>query len=159
LDTAQGGVAEVEVDVIPLLEPERAGAFVGAEAEQRLGGDDVAAARLAPRDSLELAQLLERVDADVGVRADADPDAAGTHVLERQEPVAEVRLGREAGTDPSTGSREQVEFGAVGVRRVHDCRALAEAAGALEQLNWPDAVLGEALLDLARLFVRVNVER
>ena len=45
LDTAQRRVGEVDLDVVPLLEPERAGALVGAEAEQRLGRDDVAAAR------------------------------------------------------------------------------------------------------------------
>ena len=150
---------KVDLDVIPFLEAERARALVGAEAEQRLGGDDVAAARLAPRDPLELAQLLERIDADVGVRADADPDAAGAHALDRQEAVAEVRLRRQACTDTRAGTGEQVELGAVGVRRVHDGRALAEAAGPIEQLDRPDAVLGEALLDLARLFVRVHVQR
>ncbi len=35
----------------------------------------------------------------------------------------------------------------------------AEAAGAVEQLDRPAAVLGEALLDLARLLVGVDVQR
>ena len=56
-------------------------------------------------------------------------------------------------------AREQVELGSVGVRRVDDRRSLREAPGPLEQLDRPDAVLGEALLDLARLFVRVHVQR
>jgi len=42
---------------------------------------------------------------------------------------------------------------------VDDCRVLAETAGALEQLDRTEAVLGETLLDLARLLVGVNVER
>ena len=54
---------------------------------------------------------------------------------------------------------EQVELAAVGVRRVHDRRARAEAAALGEQLDRAQAVLGEALLDLARLLVRVHVQR
>ena len=34
-------------------------------------------------DPLEFAQLFERIDADVGVRADADSDATGAHALDR----------------------------------------------------------------------------
>src|SRR5438132_406228 len=45
------------------------------------------------------------------------------------------------------------------MRRVDDRRPLRETAAALEQLDRADAVLGEALLDLARLLVRVDVER
>src|SRR5690242_8064344 len=70
VDAAQRRVSQVDLDVVPLLEAERACAFVRAEAEQRLGGDDVAAAALPPRYPFELAQFLERVDADVRVRAD-----------------------------------------------------------------------------------------
>ena len=79
--------------------------------------------------------------------------------LDRQEAVAEVRLGRRAAHTRAPASREQVELGAVGVRRVDDGRVRAEAAGAVEQLDGPDAVLGEALLDLARLLVGVDVQR
>jgi hypothetical protein len=42
---------------------------------------------------------------------------------------------------------------------MHDRRALAEAARPLEQLDRPHAVLLEALLDLARLLVRVHMQR
>jgi CDP-diacylglycerol--glycerol-3-phosphate 3-phosphatidyltransferase len=45
------------------------------------------------------------------------------------------------------------------MRGVHDRRALREAAGPIEQLDRPDAVFSEALLDLAWLFVRVHVQR
>src|SRR6202040_3143870 len=120
------------VYVIPLLQAEGAGALVGAEREQCPGGDDVATPGLAPRDPLQLAQLLERIDADVGVGADADPDPAGAHALDRQETVAEVRLRRQTCADTRTGTGNQIELGAVGVRRMHHRRVLAEAAGAIE---------------------------
>ena len=55
-------------------------------------------------------------------------------------------------------SRSEVELGAVGVCRVDDGRALAEAAASGEQLDRPAAVLRQALLDLARLLVGVHVE-
>jgi hypothetical protein len=76
-----------------------------------------------------------------------------------QEAVGEIGLGRRAGADRRAALREQVELGAVGVRRVDDRRLRTEAAGALEQLDRPAAVLGETLLDLARLLVGMDVER
>src|SRR5262249_19532702 len=150
---------KVDLDVVPVLETERAGALVRAEAEQRLGRNDVAAPALSARDPLELAQLLERVDADVRVRADADADAARADALDWEEPVPEIRLGRRARADARAGAREQVELVAVRVGRVDDGRALGEAAGSLEQLDRPDAVLGQALVDLPRLLVGVHVQR
>src|SRR5439155_15690159 len=100
-----------------------------------------------------------RVDANVGVGADADPDPASADALDRQEAVAEVRLRRRAGTDARTGLGKQIELGAVGVGCMHDRRPLAEAARAIEALDGSDSVLGKALFDLARLFVRVHVQR
>ena len=58
--------------------------------------EDAARAGLPARDALELAQLLERVDAHVRVGADAEPDPAMADARDRQEAVAEVRLGRRA---------------------------------------------------------------
>ena len=78
---------------------------------------------------------------------------------DRREAVAEVRLGRRADADPRARLGEQVELARVGVRRVDDRRVRAEAAGLREQLDRPQAVLGEALLDLARLLVGVHVQR
>ena len=114
--------------------------------------------RLAAGDSLELAQLLERVDPHVRVRADADADPALDGRSDGQETVAEVRLGRRAGADARARLREEVELGVGGVRGVHDRRPRPEAAGLGEELDRPEAVLGEALLDLARLLVGVDVE-
>ena len=54
---------------------------------------------------------------------------------------------------------EQVELGTVGMRRVHDGDVRSETAGALQQLDRPAPVLGEALLDLPRLLVGVDVQR
>ena len=56
-------------------------------------------------------------------------------------------------------SREQVELGTVRMRRVHDGDVGPEAAGALEELDRPAAVLREALLDLPGLLVGVDVQR
>jgi hypothetical protein len=152
-------VGKIDLDVVPMFEAERPGALVGAEAEQRLGGDDAAPTALAPGDSLELSQLLERVDANVGVRADADADPPSADALDRKKAVAEVRLRRRAGADACTGFGEPIELGAVGVGRMHDRRALAEAARLIQELDGSDTVFGEALLDLARLLVRVHVQR
>ena len=79
--------------------------------------------------------------------------------LDRQEAVAEIRLGRRARADAGAGLGHEVELAAVGVRRVDDRRARAEAAGLREQLDGAEAVLGDALLDLARLLVGVDVKR
>src|SRR5437667_197357 len=45
------------------------------------------------------------------------------------------------------------------MRRMDDRRVRPEAAGLREQLDWTQAVLGDALLDLARLLVGVHVQR
>src|SRR4029079_11564845 len=72
---------------------------------------------------------------------------------------AEVCLRRGAETHARVRLRDQVELLVGGVRSVDHRRVRAEAPGGREQLDWPDAVLGEALLDLARLLARVDVER
>ena len=114
--------------------------------------------RLAPSDALELAELLQRIDPDVGIRADAERDPALAEALDGREAVAEVRLRGRADADARAGLGEEVELGVVGVRSVDDRRARAEAARLGQELDRPDAVLGQALLDLARLLVGVDVE-
>ena len=54
--------------------------------------------------------------------------------------------------------RKQIELGTVRVRGVHDRRPVGQAARAREELDRPTAVLGQALLDLLRLLVRVDVQ-
>src|SRR5437588_9741143 len=125
-------MGKIDLDVIPLLEAERAGALVRAEAEQRLGRDHVAASALAAGDPFELAQLLERVDPNVRVRADAQADAPLADALDGEEPVAEIRLRRRARADPGAAVRNQVELCAVGMRGVHDGRPLGQATGPVE---------------------------
>src|SRR5205823_5108890 len=95
----------------------------------------------------------------VRIGADADPDAARADALDREKSVAEVCLRRRAGADAGARTCKQVELRAVGMRRVHDRRALAEAAGAIEQLDRADAVLRDALLDLTGLLVGMDVQR
>jgi CDP-diacylglycerol--glycerol-3-phosphate 3-phosphatidyltransferase len=152
-------MAKVDRDVRPRLEPERTATADSADREQVVDPEDVAPPGLAPRDPVELAQLLERIDAHVRVGADAELDAAVEDALDGEKAVAEVRLRRRAGADTRSGRREQVELVPVRVRRVDDRRARAEAAARVEQFDRPQPVLGLALLDLARLLVRMDVQR
>ena len=154
------GCSEVDLDVGPALEAERGGALVGAEAEQRSSRDDVARPASAAGDALELAQLLERVDADVRVRADADADAALAE-------LARPARSRRRGSPRSSGRRRRARP----PRRAGRARAPSACVAwttvvrgprqpvSREQLDRADAVLGEALLDLARLLVGVDVQR
>ena len=150
---------EVDLGVRPRVETECRSSLVGADPEQRVGRDDVPAQRGPARDPLQLSELLERVDTRVRVRADADGDAALEDALDREVPVAEIRLGRGADADARAALSEEVELRVVGVRRVDDRRPRAEAAVLREQLDGPDAVLLDAFLDLARLLVGVDVQR
>src|SRR5205807_8222559 len=159
LEPAERAVLEIDTHLRPALEPERTGALVGAVAEQPLGREDVPFAALPARDPLELAELLERVDSHVGVGADTDADAALADPLDGREAVAEVRLGRRADADPRARLGDEVELAVARVRRVDDRRARGEAAGARQELDRPYAVLGQALVDLPRLLVGVDVER
>ena len=99
------------------------------------------------------------IDPDVRVRADAERDRPRADPLRREEAVAEVGLGGRARADGGACGGQEVELGAVRVRRMDDRRPFAEAARALEQLDRAAAVLGDALLDLPRLLVGVDVER
>src|SRR5262249_47952648 len=96
-------------------------------------------------------------DAGVRVRADAQADATLAKRLDRREAVTEVRLRRGAKADTRTGVGEQVELAIVGVRGVDDGGARSEAAGLGQELDRPDTVLGEALLDLARLLICMHM--
>ena len=159
LDAAERVVRGVDLDLRPGLEPERARPLVRSEAEQPLGREDTAPAGLTAGDPLQLPQLLERVDADVRVRADRERDPAVIDSRGGEEAVREVCLGRRARADRGAALGEQVELGAVGVRRVDDSGVRTEAAGAGQQLDRAAAVLRETLLDLARLLAGVDVQR
>src|SRR5712692_1409858 len=102
---------EVRVDVTPGVEAERNGAVDRADREQLRERDDVPAAGLPARDPLELAELLQGIDAHVGVGTDRDRDAALEQALDRREAVAEVRFGRGAEANTGTGVGQQVELG------------------------------------------------
>ena len=158
-DVPKRAVPEVDRDLRPRVQTERASADVAAERVQLVGREHAPAARLTPRDALELAELLEGVDAHVRVGSDADRDRPFPDALGREEAVAEIRLGGRARADDRSGRGEEVELGTVRVGRVHDRRALGEAPRARQELDRAAAVLGEALLDLLRLLVGVDVER
>ncbi len=155
---AERRVTEFHFDLVPAVDPERRSARFRPDPQKLGGRDDVASKRLATGDALDLAELLERVDPDVRVRADADRDSSFLQPLDRQKSVAEVRLGRRAGADAGPRVTEQVELCVGGVRGVDDRRLRAEAARLCQELDRPAAVLGETLLDLAWLLVGMDVE-
>src|SRR6266511_5338784 len=100
---------------------------------------------------LELAQLLERVDAGVRIGADTEVDSALADSGNGYVAVAEVRLGRRADADPSLGAGDEVELAVVCVRGVDDRRQRPETTGVGEHLDRAPAMLGQGLLDLAGL--------
>src|SRR5436853_166300 len=79
--------------------------------------------------------------------------------LDGEEAVGEVRLRRRTGAHTCARVAEEVELAPVGLRGVHDGRARTEAAAVGEELDRAHAVLLLAFLDLARLLVRVHVQR
>ena len=149
---------EVDLDLAPRLEPEGASAVRAADRPERVRVEHAAPAVLPPCDALELAELLEGVDPNVRVAADAERDPAVEHADRRDEAVAQVGLGRRAGADRRAAVPQQVELRAVGVRCVDDRRQRPQAARVGEQLDRALAVLCEALLDLARLLAGVDMQ-
>ena len=131
----------------------------GADLQELVHCEDVPPSRLAPRDPVELAQLLEGVDPHVRIRADAQLDAAMKDALDGQEPVAEVRLRCRTRADAPPRGREQVELVTVRMRRMDDGCARSEAPARVEQLDRAKPVLREALLDFPRLLVGMDVQR
>src|SRR5204862_5152172 len=109
LHARERGVLEVDLDVAPALEAECPGALVGAAAEERRDGEDTPLSCAPARDALELAQLFQRVDPDVRVRADADPDPALADLFRGAEAVAEIRLGGRADADAATRLGQEAE--------------------------------------------------
>ena len=160
-DAGERAVAQVDLDRGPAR---RAASARAPSAEPISSSSSVvkmpAPARLAARDPLELAQLLERVDPHVRVRADAERD--------RRARAPPRRGGTRRRDRPRSSGRRRC---ALPWRRAGRARrrsrasrgrsvvAVVEAAGVGEQLDRAAAVLREALLDLARLLVGVDVER
>ena len=82
-----------------------------------------------------------------------------SEAVHRRVAVAEVGLRRRAETDARSGLGDEVELAVVGVRSVDDGRSRPEAARLRQQLDRPQTVLREALVDLAGLLARVDVQR
>ena len=140
----------------PFAAPTASRYGVGPESPRR--HEDVPALGRAAGDRLDLADLLDRIDHGVRVRADADVDAALEDALRREIAVAEVGLGRWARADRGARRGHQVELAVGGVRGVDDRRPLGEQAGVGQELDRSAAVLGQALLDLAPLLAGVDVD-
>src|SRR5262245_3185338 len=115
-------MAEVDSDVRPGRETERAGADVLPERVQLVRGGDASPACLSPGDALQLPELLERIDANVRIGADRDGDRTSPHAVRGEKTVAQVGLGGRTGADRRSRRSEKVELGAVRMRRVHDRR-------------------------------------
>ena len=129
---ASDGCARSTDDVRPPLEAERGRPLGRAEREQRLDRDHVPAAGRAAGDPLQLAQLLERIDADVRVGADADRRC-------RARRAPRPGRSRRRGSPRSSGRRQtrapasasRSSSCVVGVRGVDDGGRRAEAARAV----------------------------
>ena len=94
-------MTELDLDAVPGVDPERRRTPHRADGQEILHRHDVAAELLPAGDALELAELLERVDANVRVRADAQRDAALENAGDRRG----IRL---RGSPPSSGRRRSV---------------------------------------------------
>ncbi len=81
-----------------------------------------------------------------------------TNPHRREEPVPEIGLGREAGANRRARTAEEVELGAVRVCRMDHGGVFPETTRIREELDRSEAMLGEALLDLAWLLVCVDVK-
>jgi hypothetical protein len=132
---------EIDLDVGPGVQAECRGPFDRSDAKELFGRDDIAPKLLPARRAFELAQLLERVDAHVRVRADAERNSPGAQPFHRNEPVAEVGLRGWTHADAGARLCQEVELVVVRVGGVDDRCPRAEAAGAVEELYRPDAVL------------------
>jgi CDP-diacylglycerol--glycerol-3-phosphate 3-phosphatidyltransferase len=152
-------VVQIDLDPRPFLEPECRRPFVLSDLEEPLRIDHVTAESLPTRNPFDLPQLFQRIDPNVRVGADAEPDPALQQGFQGREAVAEVRLRRRAEADARARVGEQIELVRVRVRPVHDRRSRPEAARVGEQLDRANAVLGDAFLDLPGLLVGMNVER
>ena len=125
---------------------------VSVRAEQRVPGE-----ALTPGARLELTQLLERIDPDLGVAAHGQADARRAVGQGRRPAVAQVALGRGTGHHDGAAVRQQLDVGVRHVDPVHDACALAQKARPVQQLDRAAAVLALALLQLAGLLGRVRV--
>jgi hypothetical protein len=96
----QRPMLEIYLDRGPPVELECAPAFVRADLEQLCRREDAPQTGLTACDALQLAQLLERIEPHVRVRADAQRDRAFAHGGDAEEAVAEIGLGRGARADP-----------------------------------------------------------
>ena len=79
-------------------------------------------------------------------------------LLDGEESVAEVRFRCQACADAGSRLGDEIELAIVRVRGMNDGGSRSEAPCAGEELDRANAVLLEALLDLARLLVGVDVE-
>src|SRR5262245_2378253 len=127
---------EVDLDLWPRVEPERARAVSRADRQQLPRLEHSAAPGCASSDALELAKLLERVDAHVGVRADRGPDAPLEESGRWSEAVSKIGLRRRAHAHGRPGGGDEIQLDLVCMRGVHDGRARGEAPGSLQELDW-----------------------
>ena len=157
-DAGERAVVGVDLDRSPLLELQGSRSLGRPDLEQLRGRQDPAAPGLAPRDPLELAQLLQR-----SIRMfESDPmqrgiERSSTSVTRRKpSPRSDSVVGQAQMRAPVAASRSSsLSFACVAWMMVVRSR---EATRVGEELDRAAAVLLEALLDLAWLLVGMDVE-
>ena len=120
---------------------------------------DVAGLRCEPLPVFQPAQLLERVDRDVAVRADGQPAAVAEVIRQREQPVAEIGFRARADADDGAGLGEALRFVGVHVRRVHEAPLPVDADVLQQPANRAPLVGREALVDLALLLRDMQMDR
>lgn len=138
----------------------------GGDAEVLGGGglgcveasEDVASSEADALVVFDEAQLFEGVDGDVAVGADAEGDLGLEEIEGGEGAVSEVGLGGGAGADGGAALSDALWVVGFEPGGVDEGEAVVEEAGALEELDGCDAVVGLALADLGGLFAGVDVE-
>ena len=130
-----------------------------ADARARTGQRDVAVPGGQALAVLEPAQFLDRGHRDLRVRADAER-AAGVEIFaQREQAVAEVRLGARTQADDRAGRGDALRLGRRQVRRMHQAPARVDRRVVQQPLDRPRIAQCEAILHLAELLGDVDVQR
>src|SRR5262249_13397340 len=102
-------------------------------------------------------RLVHQIDLRLAVGAERHRDAGCHQLIRGNNAVAEIPLGRGAGTNRSARAAEQLDFAPNEVNRVNGGEALAEETELMQQFDRPAAIFVEAGIHLGRLLRDVHV--